>query len=549
MTSGALPGGRASRWVLWLLPLGLGAALLLPRLTSHGLRVEEGRRAWTARAMLETGDWTVPRIWGRPYLSKPPLHPWSIAALSLPGGEVTPRTTRLPSVLASLALALALGVLARRRLGTRAALTAALFLVCSPLFVEKGRLGEIEALLSLTSFLSVAGLGLALESPRWRGPALLSGLALGAALLAKGPPALVFFLGAAAGLAWCAPTARSGLMRAGGLALGVGLVLAGLWTAALLLALPPGSTLAHWAGELVGQGKAGRFEYLRERLGYVLATLLGMAPASLVLAATLRRGLLAELAADPRTRLALCATLPAWTFFLFYPGTAARYVFPILPWVCLLGAARLERLWEDERRLGSERRLGWLVRGLAALALAAGLLGLAATFAPLAARGFDPFGLGELRLGRGASAAALAASAAALFALRTWGRAREQLALPALALACAGLLALNQEASDLRRGRRSQAHLAARLDAALPPGVPLHVGLWGEFNLLFLLDRELVHVAEPREVPPGAHLLLPQAAAGRLAPQTPPRFEALLSLEGPRSGPLELLRRADATDD
>jgi 4-amino-4-deoxy-L-arabinose transferase-like glycosyltransferase len=535
----------ASRFLLaCLLSLAVAAVTLLPDLDRTELRVEEGRRAWTAREMLADGDWVVPRIWGRPYLAKPPLHPWTIAAFSLSAGEVTPRSTRLPAVMASLALVVALLAFAWRRLGGRGALAAALLLAGAPLFIEKGRLGEIEALLSLCTFLAVASLGLAVERARPLGWAIAAGLALGAALLAKGPPALVFFLGAALGLLATGLEDRRRILRVTGLALALGLFVAGAWAAALFSSLPPGGVLAHWGSELVGQGEKGLRAYLRERPQYVLATLFGMAPGSLVLLLALRRGWLTRFAASPATRLALSATLPPWLLFLCFPGSAARYVFPILPWVAYLGAASLGA-WSSTTHPGPARRLARGMYVAAAVLLLAGILVLVASTAAARSRGFDPLGLGPPHPADGARAAAWAAAIAAglaLLALLALRRTRRIPAALLLVLALTSLHVSNQQATDQRRSRRHQAHLAAQLADQVPLDQPLHVNLWGEFNLLFLLDRELVHVDSPTATPPSGYLLLPSTQARSLLAAEPVAFELLLHLPGPRSGPLDLLR-------
>ncbi len=539
------PGARFA--LACLLVTGLAAATLLPGLRRTELRVEEGRRAWTARTMLAEEDFVVPRIWGRPYLSKPPLFPWTIAALSAPGGRVTPLTTRLAAVLPSLLLGLALLGFAWRRAGPRTALLATLLLLGSSLFVEKGRLGEIEALLSLGCFLSIAALGVALEGRRVALWTIGSGLALGAGLLAKGPPALVFFLGAAAGLWATSPDERGPLLRAAGAALAIGLSFLGAWAAALLAALPSGSTLAHWANELVGQGERGLLGYLKERPEYALASVLGMAPASLVLFVSFERRPTAAVRPELWRRLAGGAIVPAWLWFLLYPGTSARYVFPILPWVALLAAARLGELRRAAPDSPPVRRTRGMLRVFAAL-LAAASLGALATLVPaLRAAGLDPLRLGADSLSPWAPAAALGGLALALLAIRELrGAATIDRGGACLALAGLALLTFSQEASDLRRSRRHQSHLAQRIEAHLPAGAPLHVALWGEFNLLFLLERELIHVEDPRATPPGGFVLLPPERAKTLLAADAPAFDPILTLEGPRSGPLALLRARPA---
>src|SRR5262249_58086583 len=59
----------------------------------------EARSPAMARDIVTRGHWLAPAIAGTPMLNKPPLHAWLIALASLPGGEVTPRTAAIPSMI------------------------------------------------------------------------------------------------------------------------------------------------------------------------------------------------------------------------------------------------------------------------------------------------------------------------------------------------------------------------------------------------------------------------------------------------------------------
>ena len=78
---------------------------------------DEPRYVWTARAMADTGDWVTPRLFGQPWFEKPILYYWAAAFgffLHLPAEWAA----RLPSALAALAAALALGWLAWKHYNT-----------------------------------------------------------------------------------------------------------------------------------------------------------------------------------------------------------------------------------------------------------------------------------------------------------------------------------------------------------------------------------------------------------------------------------------------
>jgi 4-amino-4-deoxy-L-arabinose transferase-like glycosyltransferase len=74
---------------------------------------DEPRYVWIARAMAETGDWVTPRLYGKPWFEKPILYYWAAAIgfrLNLPAEWAA----RLPSAIAALAAAIAIGWLGRK---------------------------------------------------------------------------------------------------------------------------------------------------------------------------------------------------------------------------------------------------------------------------------------------------------------------------------------------------------------------------------------------------------------------------------------------------
>lgn len=85
---------------IFILPL-LFFVLLLPLIgTSELTNSAEAREAHVARAMMETGNYILPLRAGH-VPSKPPLFHWAVAAFSLPAGDVSPFTARLPSLVAA----------------------------------------------------------------------------------------------------------------------------------------------------------------------------------------------------------------------------------------------------------------------------------------------------------------------------------------------------------------------------------------------------------------------------------------------------------------
>ena len=175
------------------------AAIYLPALGSLEIKGEEGRRILPAVAMLDTGRWIVPQVGGVPYLSKPPLINWLVAAAFRVTNTRGEWAARAPSALAVLALALGTVGTLSAFLSPAGALLAAIFMLTNIGLMEKGRLAEIEAL-----YLSLYGLAFCLWLGAWRRDAAtgakpawciwtLPWLFLGFGLLTKGPLHLLFF--------------------------------------------------------------------------------------------------------------------------------------------------------------------------------------------------------------------------------------------------------------------------------------------------------------------------------------------------------------------
>ena len=183
-----------SRSQALLIVLLVWAAIYLPALGSLEIKGEEGRRILPAVRMIETGDYIVPRVGSEPYLRKPPLINWLVAASFKIFGQRNEWTARLPSVLCVLAVALVLITVARRSLGATGSTVAALIWLTSFGIVEKGRLIEIEALyVSLFAIAFVCWLSWWEEKrSRWL-TWLVPWIFLGLGWLAKGPMHLFFF--------------------------------------------------------------------------------------------------------------------------------------------------------------------------------------------------------------------------------------------------------------------------------------------------------------------------------------------------------------------
>lgn len=113
-------------------------------LSSH-----EGYVAVSAREMVRSGDWVVPRFGGLPRLKKPPVGYWVAAASARLFGEWSEWTMRFPAAVFALALTGLMGWWAARRYGRTAGIGAALVQCTSVYVMIFARKAEVDMLLLL----------------------------------------------------------------------------------------------------------------------------------------------------------------------------------------------------------------------------------------------------------------------------------------------------------------------------------------------------------------------------------------------------------------
>lgn len=138
----AHPAVQCSLLLLW------GLFLFLYGIHQGDLYRTEGLRAIIGKEMYRTGDWIVPKLYGEPILTKPPLFYWAIASTGYFFGEVTTWSTRLPAALAGLGcLLIVYFTLRRYSQSTWLPLLAAMALPCSGMWLEKASSSEIDTVL------------------------------------------------------------------------------------------------------------------------------------------------------------------------------------------------------------------------------------------------------------------------------------------------------------------------------------------------------------------------------------------------------------------
>ena len=186
-----------------LVVLLVWAAIYLPALGSLEIKGEEGRRILPAVRMLESGDYIVPRVGSEPYLRKPPLINWLVAASFKVFGQRDEWTARLPSALCMLAVAILFATVARPGLGASGSTIAAIVWLTNFGLIEKGRLIEIEAL--YVSLFAIAFICWLTWWEQKRSPWLtwiVPWVFLGLGWLAKGPTHLFFFYAIMLAVLW-----------------------------------------------------------------------------------------------------------------------------------------------------------------------------------------------------------------------------------------------------------------------------------------------------------------------------------------------------------
>jgi 4-amino-4-deoxy-L-arabinose transferase-like glycosyltransferase len=191
---------------------------------------DEARTALVVREMIESGDWSLPRVPGGTHSRKPPLYHWMAALLARRGLDEV--ALRLPAAVAAAASVSVTFLIGAQLATPGVGLGAAAMLTATPIFFEWARVARMESLLVFCIALSVWGLGRWLQQGG-RGNGLLFGLGVGLGVLTKGPAGLLPVLVAA--LTLMASRPRHAPLRElwPGVALALALPLAWLAPAAL----------------------------------------------------------------------------------------------------------------------------------------------------------------------------------------------------------------------------------------------------------------------------------------------------------------------------
>jgi 4-amino-4-deoxy-L-arabinose transferase-like glycosyltransferase len=294
-----------------------------------------------ARAMVETGDWLVPRYQGEPFFDKPALTYWLMAAAFRAFG-FSLGVGRLVSAAAALGSIVATAWLGRLLLGRRAAVYGALALGTTLLVLSFGRVAMSDMLLTLWCTLAVA---IGASATDERGPTVLRMTALGATLglgfLTKGPVALVL---AGLGLALLVLHGHEGrrlrLDPRGLGAAALAFALLGLgWFAAVAWRLGPGPLEYFFLRENLERFAGETYDADRSPLYYMWTYFAAGLPWSLVFPLAAWRG----------ARRA--SFLLLWIALMAVPLSLSRgkidyYLLPLLPAASLVIGSHLAAPWD-----------------------------------------------------------------------------------------------------------------------------------------------------------------------------------------------------------
>lgn len=172
----------------------LAGLLLFTSLDYPLLEPEEARYAEIPLLMMQSGDYVVPHLQGKPYNDKPPLTYWLVAgAYRLLG--VHDWAARLVPAVAAWLCVLVVFAWSCRCLDVRSALANALLLCTIIGFMRFGRTLILDGVLSLSVVLALACGNLALARPKLGlGWWVLSAVCCGLGVLTKGPVAMALVM-------------------------------------------------------------------------------------------------------------------------------------------------------------------------------------------------------------------------------------------------------------------------------------------------------------------------------------------------------------------
>jgi 4-amino-4-deoxy-L-arabinose transferase-like glycosyltransferase len=320
--------------------------------------LDEGFYGAVVAEMNRRGEWITPYFNGRPWFEKPILLYWlAKPCLWLLGDAWGPR---LPCVLCAVGVLALVAWFSRRRFSEPIARMATLILASSLLFVAIGRMMMTDMPLVLCLTAAFLTFWESLVGPsRWR---IVTGLALGLGVLAKGPVALILFGIVMVWMFVRHPDLRPkfrGSWPLGFLALAIPIA---AWYIPAYLAngqeFVQKFLIEQNVGRFTGGDAAHTLDGIQNYFFFFPILLLGMLPWSLWIPKAIR----AHEGIDPDLRSYLLTW--AVTVFVFFTISGAKlqhYIVPMFPAIAILVAAQLH----------SRRAQQWAVAWTLAMAVIA----------------------------------------------------------------------------------------------------------------------------------------------------------------------------------
>lgn len=330
-------------------------------------RSDEARRGLVALEMVLSGNYIVPTLNGQPYLNKPPLFNWLIAASFRGLGRLDSLALRMPMALSWVGYALTIFWVVRRSTGnvTLAVRVALMVALCARIWFYETLLGLIDLTFSWVIFSLFSCLYL-FDRRGHYGWLYVSVYGLGAvAFLMKGLPAFVF-VGLSLGV-WFVATGRWRLLlhpaHLGGLLLAAGLLGTYYVTYFQHSPVPAADLLGRLLSESAKRTPAmrGWGETALHLLTFPGEFLLHFAPWTLLAPLLWWRSVRRWLLRDSYTRFCwLMFWGNIWVYWVS-PEVYARYVLMLLPPLFVVLAQAYTLPWQRLRRVRGGVETIWFV--------------------------------------------------------------------------------------------------------------------------------------------------------------------------------------------
>lgn len=461
--------GEKGHWRAPLAMFVLGLVCFVPWLGNAPLGGTEGHRAITAHQIVESGEWMLPRLYGRVYLRKPPLHYWTLALLEKATGVANEWVWRLPSAISGAAMAAWVALMAGRWFGKPAGWVAGgACLALVPLW-SQNRSADIDAMNNLATLVAATCiLDILWHQGCHRVYVVLGVLAFAASLLLKGPAGLPLVAGAMVGGVGLSRQWRRMLRPGVWVILVGGAAIFAAWafaayTKSARIGIPADSSGLDEIAERLGRWDIGQM--FRVVTLPVVAWAYAL-PVSLSLFFVVTRSPVAGAGDEQRravVRAILAALVVACVVNILARTDNPRYVYVLLPMLALLAGAVAARWRAGMMNDATQLVLRALLTG-SAIAFTGGAIFLA------------------FRLWKQADARpyvapiAGAAVVAGVFTVAAWVRRRKAAGAWGLVVLIAALGLIFGVVKDQDHRARSAKPASAVLRGTLPAGARVHAG-------------------------------------------------------------------------